>query len=220
MNRKGTADGDQVANQAPEGSEEVVANSDIHETADESQAQPVESLVGSDEDLKSLRARAAERDRYFEMLQRAQADLENYRKRVQREMESERRFAALPFVRDLLPVVDNVERALEAARASDDVARLTEGIELVRAQLLEVLSRHGVEPIEAVGRPFDPNVHEALLERPDRENADRTVLEEVGKGYQMHDRVVRPSKVVVSAPAGSNTPAEGGESSPSPEERE
>jgi molecular chaperone GrpE len=160
---------------------------------------PLPFSVESDDDLAALRARAAERDEYLRMLQRAQADLENYRKRIQRDMESERQYAGLPFVRDLLPVVDNVERALEAARTSDDLPKLIAGIELVRTQLFDVLVRHGVEPIDAVGQPFDPNRHDALLQRPDRDRPERTVLEVVEKGYQMHDRVVRPSKVVVSA---------------------
>ena len=156
---------------------------------------PVDS---ENEEIESLRVRAGEREQYLQMLQRAQADFENYRKRTQREMETERRYAVLPLVRDLLPVVDNVERALESARTSEDLAKLIEGIELVRVQLLDALARHGVEPLEAVGRPFDPNLHDAMFQRPGAGQPDRTVLEEMEKGYQMHERVVRPSKVVVS----------------------
>ncbi|HEY6564883.1 MAG TPA: nucleotide exchange factor GrpE, partial [Pirellulaceae bacterium] len=93
---------------------------------------------------------------------RSQADLENFRKRVRREHEEERRYASLPLLRDLLPVLDNLERALEALPEGSESTGLRSGIDLVARQMREVLRRHECLPIEAVGQPFDPNWHEAI----------------------------------------------------------
>ena len=214
MNRKHAADSDQtsqaetVEEAGPAKDETGVRTPEDSEVA-LSETQPEQTAEEIHEEIESLRVRAGEREQYLQMLQRAQADFENYRKRTQREMETERRYAVLPLVRDLLPVVDNVERALESARTSEDFAKLIEGIELVRVQLLDALARHGVEPLEAVGRPFDPNLHDAMFQRPDAGQPDRTVLEEMERGYQMHERVVRPSKVIVSAQREPDAAAQG-----------
>jgi molecular chaperone GrpE len=146
-----------------------------------------------------LAAALAERDDNFQRFLRSQAELENYRKRVQRERDEDRRYAALPLVRDLLPAIDNLHRALEAAKAGGNVGDLTQGIDLVLKQLDDVLARHGAKPIDAVGKPFDPNLHAALTQVPTSEHPPLTVLQEVERGYVLHDRVVRPSRVIVSA---------------------
>ncbi len=146
-----------------------------------------------------LASALAERDDNYRRFLRSQAELENYRKRVQRERDEERRYAALPLVRDLLPVIDNLHRALEAARTGGTVGDLTEGIDLVLKQLDDVLARHGVKPIDAAGKPFDPNLHAALTQIPTSEHPPLTVLQDVERGYVLHDRVVRPSRVIVSA---------------------
>ncbi len=145
---------------------------------------------------------AAERDAANDRALRSQAELENYRKRVQRERDEERRYAALPLVQDLLPGLDNLQRALDAARHTDDLAAMLQGVEMVAAQIDEILSRHGAKPIVAVGEPFDPNLHEAIQQMPSAAHPPMTVIDEVERGYTLNDRVVRPSKVIVSvAPA-------------------
>jgi molecular chaperone GrpE len=131
---------------------------------------------------------------------RFQADLDNYRKRVARELEMERRYANLPLLRDLLPVLDNVHRAIEAAEKSEEGGGLLVGFQMVARQLEDVLRQHHCTAVEALGQPFDPHLHEAISQQPSEEHPPNTVLHEVQRGYTLHDRVVRPSQVVVSAP--------------------
>jgi molecular chaperone GrpE len=130
---------------------------------------------------------------------RCQAELENYRRRVAREMELERRYAALPLLRDLLPVWDNVHRAIEAGRQSGDDPALLKGFEMVAEQLEDTLRRHDCLSIEALWQPFDPNLHEAITQQPSEEHPPGTVIGETQTGFRLHDRVVRPSQVIVSA---------------------
>ena len=130
---------------------------------------------------------------------RAQADLDNYRKRVHRQMEEERRYAEIPLLRDLLPVLDNLHRAIEAADKSPDPAVLLEGLKLVASQLEGVLQRHHCTPIEALHAPFDPHRHEAIAQQPSQNHPPNTVLLVTQRGFQLHDRVVRPCQVIVSA---------------------
>jgi molecular chaperone GrpE len=163
---------------------------------------------------EQLAATRHERDESRDRFLRAQAELENYRRRTQRELAEERRYAALPIVRDLLPVIDNFQRALDAARNSERAADLIEGLEMVIRQLEETLSRHGTTPIAADGEPFDPNLHEAVQQRPSADRPPMTVLQELERGYVLHDRVVRPSKVIVStAPPAAAENTESGDSS-------
>jgi molecular chaperone GrpE len=157
-------------------------------------------------DLEALRARAeaAEkaRDEYLSLAQRTRADFENYQKRYQRELAVERRFAQLPLAADLLPALDNLERASNAALQAGDKGALARGVALVQSQLLDVLRRHGVTRIEAQGKPFDPNLHQAVMQQPSAEVPPSTVLQVLEPGYLLHDRVLRPARVVVSvAPA-------------------
>lgn len=147
------------------------------------------------EEVELLRQRAEERDKYLDLLQRTQADFENYQKRNRRELELERKYALAPLARDLLPVVDNLDRAL--ALANEDTS-LTQGVRMVRKQLLDILRRHHIEPIEAQGKPFDPNQHEAMMEEPSAEHPPGTVLRVLEPGFVYHDRVLRPAKVVVA----------------------
>ena len=134
---------------------------------------------------------------------RAQAELENYRKRTQREMADERRYALVPFVRDLLAVVDNLQRAIEATQTrsvtegtKDD--SLLEGVKMVAAQFESVLKQHGCVQIETVGVPFDPNQHQAIAQEPSNEHPPGVVTRAMQVGYKLHDRVIRPAQVFVS----------------------
>ena len=131
---------------------------------------------------------------------RVQAELENYRKRVAREMADERRYAEMSLLRDLLPVLDNMDRAIEAAEKSGEAPQLLEGFKMVAQQLLGILERHHCVPIQALHEPFDPNFHEAILQQPSGDHPAGTVIHVANTGYRLHDRVVRPSQVIVSAP--------------------
>ena len=139
----------------------------------------------------------AERDKYLQLAQRAQADFENYRKRAAKEMAAAGERAKVGLVRDLLPVVDNLERALDSAQNGG--AGLAEGVRLVLSELQGVLAREGVEALEPAGESFDPTVHEALSTRAEDGAEPGVVLDVVEKGYRMSDTVIRPARVVVSA---------------------
>lgn len=152
----------------------------------------------SAEDLESLQTKAAERDEFLSLLQHTRADFANYQKRIQKEIESTRRFACQPVVADLLPGLDNLERALASTESTPAAAGLLDGIRMVRQQLLDALGRHGVRAIDALGKPFNPEFHEALMEQPSSENPPGTVIQELQKGYCLHDRVIRPARVIVS----------------------
>lgn len=130
-------------------------------------------------------------------LLRAMADFENYRRRTRQEMEEIRRIALEEFIRSLLRVMDNFERALHAAESSGSFEKLLEGVQLTYRQMQALLREAGVQPIEAVGKPFDPNLHEAVQRVQSPEHPDETVLEEVERGYMIESRVLRPSRVKV-----------------------
>jgi len=142
---------------------------------------------------------------------RSNAELENYRKRAQRELADERRYAIVPLVRDLLPVVDNLERAIDAANMqiqkvnegnaatnATDLSHLLDGVKLVSTQLETVLKQHQAVRIDTVGTPFDPNFHQALAQEPSNEHPAGTITRAAQSGYKLHDRVIRPAQVFVS----------------------
>jgi molecular chaperone GrpE len=156
---------------------------------------------GAPREESPLQSALAERDRNLELARRIQAEFENYQKRVRRDMESERRYAALPVLNDLLPVLDNLERALQSAPSEESVQGFVEGVRLLRKQWLDVLDKHGVRKIATDGESFDVNVHEAIMQQPSADHPPMTVLHTVRTGYQMHDRILRPAQVIVSASA-------------------
>jgi molecular chaperone GrpE len=138
-----------------------------------------------------------QRDEYFEQLQRSRAEFANYQKRSKSQAESDRIYAVGSLARDLLEGLDNLERATEALKGSA-ASGIVDGLAMVHKQLLATLAKHGVEPIESLGAHFDPNQHEALVQQPDPDKPEGTVVAELGKGYKLHDRVLRPTKVAVS----------------------
>jgi molecular chaperone GrpE len=163
------------------------------------------------EDLDSLRAKLQEaeqkRDEYLYLAQRTRADFENYQKRMKRDQAEERRYAQLPLAADLLSALDNLERAIAAAEQAGEKGSLVQGVAMVHTQLLDILRRHGITPIEAKDKPFDPNLHQAVLQQPSKEHPPMTVLQVLEPGYSIHDRVLRPARVVVStSPEQTNKP--------------
>jgi molecular chaperone GrpE len=151
---------------------------------------------------KMLQAAEKQRDEYLDLAKRTQAEFENYQKRFQRDLATERRYAQLPLAGDLLPALDNLERAIAAAAQAGDTGALAKGVGIVQGQLLDVLRRHGVTRIDAEGKPFDPNLHQAVLQQPAADRPPQTVLHVLEPGYMIHERVLRPARVIVSmAPA-------------------
>lgn len=147
------------------------------------------------EEQLDVEALIAERDEYLEDLKRVAAEFENFRKRAARDQASLVSRAAERLVKELLPVLDDLERALEAAEEHQE-AKLEEGVRLVHRQLADALKREGLVEIATDGK-FDPHVHEALLSQP-AEAEEGTVLEVLQKGYRLGDRVLRPARVIVA----------------------
>ena len=129
---------------------------------------------------------------------RAQAELDNFRKRMRREMDDERRYACQPLLRDLLSVVDNIGRAAKAAETAQDAGTLLAGVKLVEQQLDALLRQYECRRIEAAGAPFDPHLHSAVTVVPAPNVPPNTIVEVAQTGYTLHDRVLRPAQVVVS----------------------
>jgi molecular chaperone GrpE len=150
-------------------------------------------------DLDELGSLAAKRDEYLALAQRTQADFENYRKRVARESQVAHERGVAKLAKELLPAIDNLDRALDAA-ASDDP--LLDGVRLVRSELSAGLARVGVESFSPLGETFDPSVHEAMAsvpQPPEGGAASGTVVEVYQDGYRLGDAVIRPARVVVAA---------------------
>jgi molecular chaperone GrpE len=141
---------------------------------------------------------AAELEKYRDAALRARADLDNYRKRVAREKEDAIRYANNSLLESLLPILDNFELGLEAAKNASDAAGVIQGLEMVRKQLEDFLRDHGVEIVDAVGNAFDPHVHEAVAHESSEEVADGKVVRQLRKGFKLKDRLIRPASVVVS----------------------
>lgn len=178
-----TAAGDQVNTpEAPNAVDDMNAGTDEYFNVDERIAELTEKLKAAEtEVLKS------------------HAEVENFRKRLQRDAEQQLRYANLPLVRDILDVVDNLKRATDAASGEGgNASALLEGVQMVTQQLTNVLNKYACKPIESVGKPFDPNVHAAITQMPSDDVPAGSVVQEVAVGYMLHDRVVRPSQVIVS----------------------
>jgi molecular chaperone GrpE len=154
-----------------------------------------------EEDLGELRVRAAERDEYLALAQRTQADFENYRKRMTKETAAAQDRGVKRVVSELLPALDNFERALAAAEAeeADEEHHLTHGIRLVQQELAAALTRVGIEAFSPQGEVFDPNEHEAMAQQPVEGADPGTVVEVYQAGYRLNGAVVRPARVVVAA---------------------
>ena len=154
-----------------------------------------------------------ERDDLLARLQRVSADYLNYQKRVQRDLAQAREFANEELVKALLGVLDDMERALEAAGANHDPEDpLLKGMQLVHDKALETLGKFGLERIDAEGQPFDPDQHSAMMQQPSADHPPQTVLRELQKGYRLKGRTIRPSSVIVSKEPEESNQQENGDS--------
>lgn len=176
------ADGEQAAGQAEQGGGEA-----------ETELSPEDTVAQLQEDLLAARDSAL----------RAQADAQNVKRRAEQDVEKARKFALERFAGELLPVVDNLERALEAASGDDEAVKpIHEGVELTLKSFLDVLKKFNVEVVAPEGEPFDPNVHQAMTMVENDEVEPNTVVTVVQKGYTLNGRLVRPAMVIVSKKSG------------------
>lgn len=159
---------------------------------------PMEEVASDHSDLSEvdqLRAQLADAEKRVLM---AHADMENYRKRARRDMQDQVRYAALGLMGELLESVDNLHRAVEAYEKDPNGDGLSEGVKIVAQQITAALGTHGCKKIEAVGQTFDPNLHQALQMQPSDQHDANTVMMDLRSGFQLHDRLIRPSQVFVS----------------------
>lgn len=151
-----------------------------------------------------LEAARSEAEVCRDLALRTQAEFENYRKRVMRDQQDMVNRAGERIIGEVLPVIDNLERAIEHVTAGGDLKQLLAGVESVHRQLLDVLKKEGVVLIDPFGKPFDPNLHQAMAQRPDAEVPEGTVVDVYQKGYEMHGKCIRPAMVVVSSGQGAD----------------
>jgi molecular chaperone GrpE len=166
------------------------SNEETSDVRPQTSEEPVEEVV------EDLTPEEEPQEDYLALAQRTQADLENYRKRAAKEIAAAGQRAKSGLVRELLPVVDNLERALQSAQEGEE--HLLDGVKLVHAELVSVLARNGVEPFDPAGEKFDPTFHEAISTREEEDADAGVVLDVVEKGYRLNGTVLRPARVVVS----------------------
>jgi molecular chaperone GrpE len=167
----------------PDSSDQVEAGSD-----------PVEAGLSRPETSEAER----QRDEYRDLLLRQTADFDNFRKRTERERQALKETAAFNFIQELLPLVDNLERALSADPGTEGAESYRKGVELIYRELQDILKRRGVKPIEALGAEFDPHYHQAVSYEPAEDRNDGEIVEEFRRGYTLGDRLLRPSMVKVA----------------------
>ena len=199
-------DQDEMEEAAPAGaaSEQADAASSTDGEAlppvDDAQAMAADDAAGEQAELglEELTAKAQRADEYLALAQRTQADFENYRKRAAREAAAAQERGVARLVKELLPAIDNLDRALKAAAADDD-SQLAVGIRLVHTDLLAALARVGVEPFSPDGEQFDPQLHEAVAQQPVDGLESGLVAEVFQQGFRLGDSVLRPARVLVAA---------------------
>jgi molecular chaperone GrpE len=158
--------------------------------------EPADAAAAIDAPGADTRA-AEERDELRDQLLRMRAEFDNYRKRIERDRAQMIARASEDALRDILPIIDDLERAL-AADPGPDVASFHQGVEMIYKQMLDLLARRGLEPIDAIGQDFDPNIHEAVAYEPAAGRREGEIIGELRKGYRIGDRLVRPSMVRVA----------------------
>ena len=167
------------------------------ETAAEQSEAAAPAEVPADEAvMASTAVLEKERDTLKEQLLRAVADFDNYRKRIERERRELSEYAAADVLLELLPIIDNFERALQAPAGGDEPFK--KGVELIHKQMLDLLRKRGVTLIDALGADFDPNVHQAVIHEPSDEHREGEVMQELQRGYKLGDRLLRPAMVKVA----------------------
>jgi len=162
---------------------------------DDEDMTPLEKNLTLGAELVKAKAKAED---YYGQLQRLQADFDNFRKRTQKEKVELIKYASERLVVELLPVLDNFDRAVSAAKVNPDFTSFSQGVEMILRQMQTALSKEGLKAMEAVGQPFDPNLHDAVLRVASDEHPENTVVEELQKGYYLKEKVLRPCMVKVS----------------------
>lgn len=177
-----------------------MSKTDNQQPASEAAATPVETASLSPEQFAELQNRAAKADENWERLLRTTADFDNFKKRAAREKIEAVHYANHALIQKLLPILDNFEMALAAAQNAegDKLAAFQSGVIMIQQQLKAALTETGLEEIDATGKPFDPNFHEAVSQQESEEIPEDHVLQQLRKGYKLKDRLLRPATVIVA----------------------
>ena len=191
-----------------ENEQQPTAQADEQNTTAEGSEIPVEEAKQAEGTAPDLNESGAQDPRISELVKqvdegqqrllRAQADFDNYRRRTVKEKEELAKYASSKLITELLPVVDNFERAIAAAQGGGDKDSLAKGVDMIFRQLAQVLEQEGLKPMESVGQPFNPEYHQAIMQVESEEHEEGIVVEEVQKGYILKDKVLRPAMVKVS----------------------
>ena len=200
--KKRTAEPQNNVNENQEDQQEISPELESQAQAEEAEIEQEEPFDPETADGKALLAKyrelEAELSENQERVLRTAADAENFKKRLQREKEEQTRYANESFIRELLTVIDNLERALEHSGSESDQEGLVEGLNMTLKSFLDTLTRFGCTQVEAEGKPFDPNFHEAVSQEESADHEPNTVLNELQKGYMLKERLLRPAMVIVS----------------------
>jgi len=190
---------EKVNNSEKEPTDSEVAETEQGETdteeAEEIQKWNEEEIARMQQELEEAKSQS---EAATDMMLRLAAELDNYKKRTIKERESLLKYATQNIIKELLPIVDNLERAIESTNESRDFNLFLEGVKLILNQVSSLLEKEGVSKIDAVGKVFDPNVHEAVMHVASEEHPENVIIQELQKGYILYDKVLRPSMVVVS----------------------
>jgi molecular chaperone GrpE len=199
---KRTAEPQNNVNENQEDQQEISPELENQARADEAEIEKEQAFAPETADGETLLAKYREVEGELseaqERVLRTAADAENFKKRLQREKEEQTRYANESFLRELLPVIDNLERALEHSEGGADQGYLVEGLNMTIKGFLDTLTRFGCTQVEAAGKPFDPNFHEAVSQEESADHEPNTVLKELQKGYMLKERLLRPAMVLLS----------------------
>lgn len=193
---------DNTINEEVEEEKDELKNEENEQTdPEQEELNESENQENTNEPVKKLEEKVEtlqkEKEELYQRVLRLQAEFDNYKKRTQKEKLAERKYQSQDIVTDLLPALDNFERALQV-EVTDNNKSLYDGISMVYRQIMDALESHGVTPIESVGKEFDPNSHHAVMQVEDESHESNEIVEELQKGYMLKDRVIRPAMVKVN----------------------
>lgn len=191
-----------LENEATESFQDESPQTDLQPEGGEGQLDESSTVESQEEELSEVELLKQQLSEASDRWLRSQAELENVRRRARRDVEEQLKFAIKPFATDLLEIVENLDRAMEAGgsgeAADGQMEGLMSGVKMVALQFSEVLKKHGCLRIDSTGQVFDPNIHEAVQMVPN-EAANGTIVQELRSGYKLHDRVIRPAQVIISS---------------------
>ncbi len=202
LNKEKATTTQESVDQQQDDQQELLAENGSQAQAEAAEVKEKEDFDPETADRDALLAKYRELEEQLDEAQervlRTAADAENFKKRLQREKEEQTRYANEAFIRDLLPIIDNLERALKHSQAESNQEGLVEGLNMTLKGFIDALARLGCTPVQAVGELFDPNFHEAVSQVEAEDHEANTVLQELQKGYILRERLLRPAMVVVS----------------------